>query len=291
MFSPTKPIKIKTSLVTAKEASPTASIYGSLSPQTTTSKLNLPSPEVTTVGIKTPLCSTFLPTIKTNRDNSADYVATAQLRKMTDYGNDTQRSFSKKIVKENRIVIKNYAVKSKAGVNYEGKQKINQDSYLIKTNIFGLDSFSLFGVYDGHGSEGHFASNEVKNSITSFFTNLLFYQRELKKHNALSTKVLHRKYISNNNAFLKEAYFFAEAELSKTKINVNFSGTTAVTIVLLKNKLLCLNAGDSRALLVNLGANDKFDIVPLSKDHKAELADERQRIEKSGGRIEQFKGC
>ena len=44
-----------------------------------------------------------------------------------------------------------YASKSKQGINISGMKKINQDSYLVKTSIFTLKDFSVFGVFDGHG--------------------------------------------------------------------------------------------------------------------------------------------
>lgn len=45
------------------------------------------------------------------------------------------------------------------------------------------------------------------------------------------------------------------------------------------------NAGDSRAVLA-LKKGDKYQAVELSVDHKPELPEERQRIEKAGGFVE-----
>jgi serine/threonine protein phosphatase PrpC len=45
--------------------------------------------------------------------------------------------------------------KTRAGNAPGGARKTNQDSYLIATNILGLDEFSIFAVFDGHGKENH----------------------------------------------------------------------------------------------------------------------------------------
>lgn len=40
--------------------------------------------------------------------------------------------------------------------------KPNQDSYIIERDLAGETGTWLFGVLDGHGIEGHYASNYVK---------------------------------------------------------------------------------------------------------------------------------
>lgn len=44
-----------------------------------------------------------------------------------------------------------FSSKTKQGINLSGMKKTNQDSFLIKTSIFSLNDFSIFGVFDGHG--------------------------------------------------------------------------------------------------------------------------------------------
>jgi serine/threonine protein phosphatase PrpC len=45
------------------------------------------------------------------------------------------------------------------------------------------------------------------------------------------------------------------------------------------------NAGDSRAVLAKK-SGEKFNAIELSVDHKPELPEERKRIEKAGGFVE-----
>ncbi|KAH8963474.1 hypothetical protein BDL97_04G013000 [Sphagnum fallax] len=56
------------------------------------------------------------------------------------------------------------------------------------------------------------------------------------------------------------------------------SGSTACTAVLLRERLIIANVGDSRAVICKGG-----NAVALSSDHKPNRADERQRIEEAGG--------
>jgi serine/threonine protein phosphatase PrpC len=52
---------------------------------------------------------------------------------------------------ENNEFIKKAFVKSAQGTNNLGMKKINQDSYLVKRNLLGLENYSIFSVFDGHG--------------------------------------------------------------------------------------------------------------------------------------------
>ena len=62
-------------------------------------------------------------------------------------------------MKDNRIehnqvssIIKIFSVKSRAGMNYDGTRKTNQDNFIAKTNLLNLEEYHIFGVFDGHGS-------------------------------------------------------------------------------------------------------------------------------------------
>jgi len=59
-------------------------------------------------------------------------------------------------------------------------------------------------------------------------------------------------------------------------------GCTAVCILLTKDKVVCANAGDSRAVMCRRGQP-----VELSHDHKPNDARELRRIEAAGGRVEE----
>ena len=89
------------------------------------------------------------------------------------------------------------------------------------------------------------------------------------------------------NIFLK-----ADAALSKQNFDVSFSGSTCVLVIQIGKKIICANVGDSRAILVynnNTNKNgQKTSIYNLSHDFKPDLPEEKKRIYKMGGMVEQM---
>jgi hypothetical protein len=74
-----------------------------------------------------------------------------------------------------------YAWVTQRGFYPETPDKDNQDNYSIATKISEekcLDNIALFGVYDGHGQEGHicsqFVSDQVKSHILYLFYVYIF---------------------------------------------------------------------------------------------------------------------
>ena len=73
-------------------------------------------------------------------------------------------------------------------------------------------------------------------------------------------------------------------KLSKTNYDIYLSGSTLNLNILDREsmKLYNFNVGDSRAILINRTTNKIYEI---SKDHKPELPDEKNRIINKGGRV------
>ncbi len=71
-------------------------------------------------------------------------------------------------------------------------------------------------------------------------------------------------------------------------INISYSGSTAVVLLLSEQRLWCANIGDSRAVLYSK-EEGRWAITPLSQDHKPEMPSEAKRILLSNGRIEPFR--
>jgi protein phosphatase 1G len=66
------------------------------------------------------------------------------------------------------------------------------------------------------------------------------------------------------------------------------AGCTACSAIITPTEIYCGNSGDSRAVLAlkPKTSGGKFRCVPLSEDHKPDNADEKARIEKAGGFVE-----
>lgn len=52
-------------------------------------------------------------------------------------------------------------------------RKVNQDSYCIQRELASIPGLWMFGVMDGHGVNGHQASNFCKSAIPTILTHLM----------------------------------------------------------------------------------------------------------------------
>ncbi|KAE8682541.1 putative protein phosphatase 2C 59 [Hibiscus syriacus] len=139
-----------------------------------------------------------------------------------------------------------------------GKRSSMEDFY--ETRIDGVDGeiVGLFGVFDGHGGVG--AAEYVKRHL---FSNL----------------IKHPKFISDTKSAIADAYNHTDSEFLKSENNQNRdAGSTASTAILVGDRLLVANVGDSRAVICRGGK-----AIAVSRDHKPDQSDERQRIENAGG--------
>ncbi|GLT56903.1 hypothetical protein SLA2020_299160 [Shorea laevis] len=139
-----------------------------------------------------------------------------------------------------------------------GKRSSMEDFY--ETRIDGVDGeiVGLFGVFDGHG--GARAAEYVKQNL---FSNL----------------IRHPKFISDTKSAIADAYNHTDSELLKSENTQNRdAGSTASTAILVGDRLLVANVGDSRAVICRGG-----NAIAVSRDHKPDQSDERQRIEDAGG--------
>ena len=116
---------------------------------------------------------------------------------------------------------------------------------------------SVYGVFDGHG--GALASQYC----TDWFSSYLLGQQsfnDLPRALTSTFKTIDKDFLSTG----KE------------------DGTTACACVVVGGKrVVCANAGDSRAIIVKRDGS----VVRLSRDHKPELPEEKTRITELGGRI------
>ena len=100
------------------------------------------------------------------------------------------------------------------------------------------------------------------------------------------------KYISHKETLystLKQVFVDTNKSLCNSpSIDTKFSGSTCVTIILTKNKIISANAGDSRAVM-GRHINGKWISIELSHDQKPNNPGEKERILSHGGRIEAYK--
>ena len=159
-------------------------------------------------------------------------------------------------------IITKYSSFTIGGRSIEGKTKTNQDSSLAKNHS---QKEYTFGVFDGHGPDGHLVSQSIK----QYF--------EMQPNTNLSSK---------ENLQIIFSTLSNQITSQKNFDTLN-SGSTVVLVHITPNKIICANCGDSRAILIT---NPLNNIIELSHDHKPEVLEERRRIEESGGRVFQVYG-
>jgi serine/threonine protein phosphatase PrpC len=194
----------------------------------------------------------------------------------------TQQKYPIKL--KEKELLKKYAFKSQPGKN-EGKEtKTNQDSCLIKYKINGLKNFNMFGILDGHGTNGH----HVSKFVTEFIYNAISKHPEIESLTFLNE--IYFKLKEDNYKIIRQAYHKAEEELKNCEFDSNFSGSTCNIVFQIGPHIICSNVGDSRAIIVTkeMDMISKYECTNLSVDHKPTIQSEKKRIIKKGGRVEQY---
>ncbi|KAJ7524289.1 hypothetical protein O6H91_18G085600 [Diphasiastrum complanatum] len=140
-----------------------------------------------------------------------------------------------------------------------GKRAYMEDCFEARISRVTNQMVGLFGVFDGHG--GARAAEYVKHNL---FDNLLN----------------HPQFVTDAKEAIAEVYRQTDLDYLKSVENnpERDAGSTASTAVLVGDRLIVANLGDSRVVLCKGG-----QAVPLSTDHKPNRLDERQRIEEAGG--------
>jgi len=156
---------------------------------------------------------------------------------------------------------------SMQGIRNEMEDKVvllNHPAFNEIGDINDSVSRSFFAVFDGHGGD---VSAE--------------YCRQHVHLNFISDS----SFITDSHSALKSALIRTDSEFCSAckRINlVSSSGTTAICAFVNENKLIVANIGDSRGVLIK---KSNVNVIPVSNDHKPGRVDERERIEKCGGRV------
>ena len=167
------------------------------------------------------------------------------------------RIITKKIMKINSCTL--------AGQSSPGVQKLNQDKFFIKKDFLDEPEQFFIGVCDGHGMHGHYISEYVSKYLPEKLINI------------------------SNDEYIKSSFIDMQKSLisDNIKIDSSLSGTTCTSLIISLEKIICINLGDSRAILARY-ENGAYNVINLSRDHKLTEPDEMKRILKNNGIIKQY---
>ena len=147
----------------------------------------------------------------------------------------------------------------------------------------------IFGVFDGHGGKEvslyvkeifakklteleEFKAKEYEDSLRKIFYDIDVGMQNKEGQDGL--KMVQQKYGASEGGMLM---------YDRDNDNIaQYTGCTAVVVMITPEHIICANAGDSRSILSRSGK-----VVALSEDHKPENAGERKRIEDAGGFVEE----
>ena len=168
------------------------------------------------------------------------------------------------------------------------KEKINQDSYLINENVF-KQNLNIYGVFDGHGENGHLISKYISDYMNEYFTDRLHYYLTEEDKQNIFTKNITDIFIKNHIQILKNTSLSIDKEI-ETSINYDLSqsGSTSVMLFLFNENLICSNIGDSQCFLFKCSQEDLWTFESLSKLHLASDENEQKRIIENGGEIHPY---
>ncbi|KAL8110381.1 hypothetical protein AgCh_026195 [Apium graveolens] len=144
--------------------------------------------------------------------------------------------------------------------SFKGKRSSMEDFYEASISEVDGQMVACFGVFDGHG--GSRTAEYLKNNL---FKNLSS----------------HPDFIKDTKSAIVESFRQTDVDyLNEEKTQQKDAGSTAAAAVLVGDRLLVANVGDSRVVASRAGT-----AIPLSIDHKPDRSDERERIEQAGGFI------
>ncbi|CAA0807082.1 Probable protein phosphatase 2C 35 [Striga hermonthica] len=158
-----------------------------------------------------------------------------------------------------------YAALSRRGYYPETPDKENQDSYCVKTAVQGNPNTHFFGIFDGHGLCGAQCSSFVKDRLIEI----------LSEDPSLPEDPI----TAYSSAFLS-----TNDQLHTSEVDDSMSGTTAITALVIGNKLYVANVGDSRAVL-GIREGDRVLAQDLSCDQTPFRKDECERVKLCGARV------
>lgn len=165
------------------------------------------------------------------------------------------------------------ASKTTIGTVMGKKKKHNQDSWLIEHRVQGVKGQYLFAVCDGHGEKGHKVSSLIKKSLLSHIDSAL-------NSTINPDHQLDKVFSSGLHSLV--------SSIESSEIDLKYSGSTLVSVLIRGKKLVCGNIGDSRGV-IGQKHKKQWKAVDISNDHKPSREDEAFRVIKAGGVVRQFK--
>ena len=211
--------------------------------------------------------------------NNYNYNRNTHINYITKYTNNSYSNNKNNFLYANlnnvRISHKPYGIiQAYATITSSGKRNYNEDRVsiiynipkpagysAIKNNNLPWPNCSFFGLYDGHG--GTKACDFLRDNLHKFIINDKYFP-------------------SNPQKAIAHGFIYAEKLFFKNYTGIDSSGSCAIVVLIIENRVYIANVGDSRAIL---SAKNGTKFYPLSRDHRPGDEKEYKRILDAGGKI------
>ncbi|KAJ7945039.1 Phosphatase 2C family protein [Quillaja saponaria] len=186
--------------------------------------------------------------------------------------------------------IQESSLSSHGSISVIGRRRAMEDAVKVVPGLVvagDLEKYDFFAVYDGHG--GATVANACRDRLHQLLAKEITeagWTDGLKKLDW--QKVMSSCFIKMDEE-VNEGSSTGDGEIEMENDTMSPSGktmgSTAVVVVVGREEITVANCGDSRAVMGRGGF-----AIPLSRDHKPDRSDEKERIEEAGGRIINWNG-
>jgi serine/threonine protein phosphatase PrpC len=175
-----------------------------------------------------------------------------------------------------------------------GPRETNEDRQVVVQGLGGDANVTLAAVFDGHrGCEvAAYAAAQMPRHLLVASVQLSSVSNSSSRSSALPAadsssgpaQALQQAFLATDAGFWQTWQAEMHANAAVGQYAERYPGCTALAAVIAGQQLFVANAGDGRAVMSRDGT-----AVPLSRQHTADLEDERARVVASGGTV-QYRG-
>ena len=201
--------------------------------------------------------------------------------KVKEYPNMFKKGINTISIEKYSKKIKDIKFICKVGDSGTSQKKLNQDNYFITNNFLGNSDYNFLGVCDGHGVYGQNISSYLKEHLP------MNVQEELIDNNIMDLSNID---ITTFSEIIESIYKTTNSQMnSDERIDSSLSGSTCIAGLYTPSRFLCINVGDSRCVLFKYFKSKNFwTFSNLSRDHKPNDQNEKNRILNNGGKVESY---
>lgn len=184
-----------------------------------------------------------------------------------------------------KLVTKKIAINAsiiKKGTNNDSINENYNQTSLFKVKFSDIN-YSFYGVCNGYGPNGYLISEYIKNNLPIIFYKKL--KNIIINENSNLISDINKKTINYEKIYQESFSDIESAIINNKKINIDFSGSTCVSLLFSSNSIISANIGDKNRAIKGQFLNNKWSYKILTRGHKPKEREEKEKIIKLNGDI------